>query len=382
MKHPRAILVLVLTALLALLLTTGCDEDGDPATDADADADAGEVYDILVVHSYHPEYNWVQEVNAGIETAFADSRWVEGEDYNLEYYYMDTKRNPDVEFMTRAGSETLAYVEEQQPDAVILIADNAMEYFGVQMLDKDIPVVFAAVNNDPVDHYGVADNLDNPGHNISGCLHQARFAGTIEILRQLYPEATRMALLNDDATVAPPHMEYYKEQAPSYGIEVVMEEQIGEFDVWKEAVAEANATADFIMLTVYHTLSRANGDHITGPEVLEWTLRNTDLPTTATWAFTVRDDGALLGDCITGTDHGELAVEMVIKVLNGVPISTMPIETNVDGARLINETAAARLGVTIPEDLHRSCEIVQSGPPVTTPVAAPAEEEEAEDEEG
>ncbi|MBD3400083.1 MAG: hypothetical protein GF399_07110 [Candidatus Coatesbacteria bacterium] len=380
MKHPRAILVLVLTALLALLWSTGCDEDGDPATDADADA--GAVYDILVVHSYHPEYNWVQEVNAGIETAFADSRWVEGEDYNLEYYYMDTKRNPDVEFMTRAGSETLAYVEEQQPDAVILIADNAMEYFGVQMLDKDIPVVFAAVNNDPVDHYGVADNLDNPGHNISGCLHQARFAGTIEILRQLYPEATRMALLNDDATVAPPHMEYYKEQAPSYGIEVVMEEQIGEFDVWKEAVAEANATADFIMLTVYHTLSRANGDHITGPEVLEWTLRNTDLPTTATWAFTVRDDGALLGDCITGTDHGELAVEMVIKVLNGVPISTMPIETNVDGARLINETAAARLGVTIPEDLHRSCEIVQSGPPVTTPVAAPAEEEEAEDEEG
>lgn len=381
MKHPQSIFVLVLTALLALLLTTSCDEDGDPAADADADADAGEAYDILVVHSYHPEYNWVQEVNDGIETAFEDSRWVEGEDYTLEYYYMDTKRNPDVEFMTQAGSETLAYVEEQQPDVVLLIADNAMEYFGVQMLDKDIPVVFAAVNNDPVDHYDVADSLDNPGHNISGCLHKARFAGTIEILRQLYPEATRMALLNDDATVAPPHMEYYKEQAPNYDIEVVMEEQIGEFDVWKEAVAEANATADFIMLTVYHTLSRANGDHITGPEVLEWTLQNTNLPTTATWAFTVRDDGGLLGDCITGKDHGELAVKMAIKVLNGVPISTMPIETNVDGARLINETAAARLGVTIPEDLRRSCEIVQSGPPVTTPVAATAEEE-VEDEEG
>ena len=371
MRHKYVITMLSLIMLAAVVPLTGC---------GDEEAPADEVHAILVVHSYHPEYNWVQGVNEGIEAALDEARWTEDEDYTLEYYYMDTKRNPDVEFMVRAGEEALAHIEETKPDVVILIADNAMEHLGVPMLDMDIPVIFAAVNNDPVSYYKVADSLDEPGHNISGCLHQARFDGTIEILRELYPEATRMAILSDDSTVAPPHADYYTAEAPNYGIEVVMDERIGEFEVWKEAVAEANATADFIMLTVYHTLKQANGDHITGPEVLEWTVLNNKLPTTVTWAFSVNGDGALLGDCITGIDHGKLAIEMAIKVLNGVPVDTMSIETNVDGARLLNETEAARLGLTIPEDLRRSCELVKSGPPLsgTTPEVETEEETEAD----
>jgi ABC-type uncharacterized transport system substrate-binding protein len=350
----RRILLAGILLALALVPLVGCDEEAEPV-----EADADETPLILVVHSYHPEYNWVQEVNEGLEAALEKAKWVGGEDYTLEYYYMDTKRNPEVEFMTQAGAETLAYVEETEPDVVIVIADNAMEYFGVKMLGKDTPVLFAAVNNDPVDYYEIADSLETPGHNISGCLHKARFSGTIEILRELYPEASRMALLADDATVAPPHMERYKAEAPDLGVEVVMEERIGDFEVWKQAVAEANQSADFIMLTVYHTLRRENGDHILGPDVLAWTLENTTLPTTATWSFTVTDDGALLGDCITGVDHGELVMEMAIKALNGVPVKSMPIVSNVDGARVINADTAARLGVEIPEGLRRSCEIIE-----------------------
>ena len=44
---------------------------------------------ILVVHSYHKEYKWVEDISTGITNVF------EGKNLDLEFYYMDTKRKTD-----------------------------------------------------------------------------------------------------------------------------------------------------------------------------------------------------------------------------------------------------------------------------------------------
>ena len=83
---------------------------------------------VLVVHSYHHEYEWVAEISGGINEVLKDKN------VELEYYYMDTKRKTDEAWKEESGRAALEKVTAWQPNVVIAVDDNAQLYFAKNLL--------------------------------------------------------------------------------------------------------------------------------------------------------------------------------------------------------------------------------------------------------
>lgn len=349
----KRIALVILLSFALLVVFAGCDGEEETVTAEDETADGPSR--ILVVHSYHPEYKWVADVNEGLEAELTDADLTEGEDYLLEYFYMDTKRIPAEEF-EGAGADALAKIEELDADIVVTVDDNAQTYVSRELLDGERAVFFCGVNSDPVEKYGIVDSYDKPGHNITGCLERERFAGTLDLLREMRPEAAAVAFIYDDGTTAPPVIERMKAQAAELGLEVVYDEAVGTFEDWQAAVAAAAETADYIQLTLYHTIEDAAGEHIDENDVLAWTVENSPIPVVGTWDWSV-EGGALCAEAINGVNQGKEVAKLIGIYLNGREPATISVVENVDGERMVNAAAAERWGIEVTDSLRASCTV-------------------------
>ena len=61
--------------------------------------------------------------------------------------------------------------------------------------------------------------------------------------------------------------------------------------------------------------------------------------------------GGLASVAIDYTDLGKLTGKMAAQIIEGADIKTMPIQYAENPELVINETAAAELGITIPDDI-------------------------------
>jgi len=68
------------------------------------------------------------------------------------------------------------------------------------------------------------------------------------------------------------------------------------------------------------------------------------------------------GFATVGIDYtllGKQTAQMAAKILEGTPVKDVPVETLSDFSTIINQTTADAIGVTIPEDLASSAQIVK-----------------------
>ncbi|MBD3371147.1 MAG: hypothetical protein GF403_00335 [Candidatus Coatesbacteria bacterium] len=350
-------LVLIVLPLL-LLLPLACDDEGAETAGETAGENGGEAgpVTILIVHSYHEGYAWVDDINDGFAARLDELKLVEGEDYTLEHFYMDTKRIAAEEYAA-AGKSALEKVDELGADIVVAVDDNAQEYMVKELHGRDdVDVVFCGVNNDPVEKYGIVDTYEKPGGNVTGCLERERFVGTVALLREMVSGVASVAFVYDDGTTAPPVVERMKQSATELGVEVTYERSVGTLADWRAAVVEAAETADFIHLTVYHTIDDEAGEHVNENDVLAWTVENSPVPLTGTWDWSV-EGGALCAEAINGINQGREAADLVQLIFNGREPATISIVENVDGERMINSETAAKLGIELTESLRASCTV-------------------------
>lgn len=101
----------------------------------------------LYVSSYHVGYEWNDGIERGIREAL-------GQRCELDYFYLDTKRNTDTQYGHEMALQAKLHIEKTRPDIIIACDDNASKYL-IQPYFKDsnIPVVFCGINWS-VDAYG------------------------------------------------------------------------------------------------------------------------------------------------------------------------------------------------------------------------------------
>ena len=82
-----------------------------------------------------------------------------------------------------------------------------------------MPIVFANVG-DPV-AMGIVASLARPGGNATGFtpLEFGFAANCLELLKEIAPRVTRVAVLRD-LTIGPPHLSAIQSVAPSFGVEL------------------------------------------------------------------------------------------------------------------------------------------------------------------
>ena len=297
---------------------------------------------VLLVHSYHPEYPWVDAISRGVIDT------LEGTGVSVEIFYMDTKRKTDEAWKARAGELAQRKLQEHQPDIVITVDDNAQQYFAKRYVDGEIPFVFCGVNADP-SKYGY------PASNVTGVIERAHFKGTLQYVQHVRP-IKKIAMLSSDDPTSVGALNFMKQDFVD--AEVVEWNLVSDFDEWKEAVSRYNDTVDAFGVYMYHTIKeKGNPTSLDPKTVMEWTAQHATVPTLGFFEFGI-EDGLLMGVVESGFEHGEKAAKYALEILKGTPITSLPVTKANVGMKMMNSDTAGRFGIEIMDDLLDGARIV------------------------
>ncbi|MBN2017598.1 MAG: hypothetical protein JW794_05665 [Candidatus Cloacimonetes bacterium] len=298
---------------------------------------------ILVIYSYHPEYEWCKQEKKGIYEIFND------QDITIESFYMDTKRKTDKTWEKNVTTEAIQKIDSFKPDIVIVCDDNACRLVASKYIDKKFPFIFTGINGDPED-YGM------PAKNITGVIERNLIEGTIGLLQQLDPSVRSVAIITDNSVTSQAAVtRFTQENFPVDLYDVFMTDN---YDDWKKYVRKIHSEVDALGIYLYFTLRDPGSDEsIPNERVLNWTLDNTPIPTFSFEAFSVLG-GVLCGETQSGYEQGREAALMAKEILSGTKPSQLTVRMPKKGTLMVNEKTAQKLGITIPEDIQDEVKII------------------------
>jgi putative tryptophan/tyrosine transport system substrate-binding protein len=227
-------------------------------------------------------------------------------------------------------------------DVVVTHGDRAV--LVAQKADAKIPVVFA-VSADPVGS-GLVNNLARPGGNVTGFsdLHSGLVAKRLQILKQLLPSATRIAVLHDGAQkTALLQLPEVEAAAAALGVTILPMGVKGAKDLARVFDAVKQARPEGMMVL---------GGPLMGTherEIAAFTLHNR-LPASYTLRHMV-EAGVLMS---YGADFNDLyrrSAGYVDRILKGTKAGNLPVEQPTKFELVINTRTANAFGLAIPPAL-------------------------------
>jgi putative ABC transport system substrate-binding protein len=121
--------------------------------------------------------------------------YIEGQNIAIEHRYTEGKRDRAPELATELVRLKVDIIVVAGGDAWIRAAKNAT---------KTIPIVMVGAGSDPVEA-GHVESLARPGGNVTGITNLSRELGgkRLELLKEVVPKLTRIAVLYDPAAPSP-----------------------------------------------------------------------------------------------------------------------------------------------------------------------------------
>lgn len=297
---------------------------------------------ILILHSYHAQYSWVDEQNQGLAQYFQDKH-----DISLRWHYMDLKRHSDNAFRQAASASAQAAIARWQPDVLIIFDDIAQELVGKRYRNRPhIRIVFAGVNSQPSKYqYDTANN-------VTGILERKPLRALEETLQQLAPHIRRprVQLIGDasfDFAASLP--EYADYQTRWRSVQWLPPQTASTFAGWQAAVQGATGQADFIVVSDYRQLQITPGQpqFVAPEEVMRWTEQHAPMPVIGLTTAAVQD-GAMLGVATSGHEQGWVAAELAFKLAHGEPAHAWPIRVSQQSHIALRQSAMARWHLPAP----------------------------------
>jgi len=217
---------------------------------------------------------------------------------------------------------------------------------------RTVPVVMIATNFDPIEHAYVK-SLAQPGRNVTGVLlRQTELAEKqTELLSQVVPGATRMAILWDAVSADQFHAAERRGKAAGLKIESMkLENPPYDFDAAFRTLAAGSPQMLLVLSSPNFTSSRAH--------IAELAIRYR-LP--AMFIFkTYAQAGGLMSYGADFEAMHRLAAAYVAKVLQGAKPAELPIEQPNRFELVVNLNTAKALGIVIPQPLLlRADEVIQ-----------------------
>ncbi len=344
--------------VLALTLVSGASLSGAPA--AAPDSDAGKAR-IVIVSSYHREYLWSQDTNAGVVAALLDFGYLDVEEQGESFWrddrvesstavvrklWMDTKRRNNLPEIADSVARTIGEIEKFDPDIVLLGDDNAANYIGSHYLDTQVPVVFWGINGTPM-KYGLLDSMERPGHNVTGIYQAGYLREGLVALKTLLPEIESFAVLSDDSPTGRSKAKEFlrwsrRDELPLELVGVVV---TNDYEVWKRRALELRDRVDAFFVLNHNTLRSADGRTVDQLEAGRWYLTNIKKPDIAHERHFVKE-GILSAVEDSGYKQGYEAVRVANRILaNGEKPAEISVYAPKQGPFIINSERARALGI-------------------------------------
>jgi len=329
-RSSRARTLAGIAAVATLALTACSDTSSD--TDNDAAGDSGESYSIGINQLVqHPALDAAAE---GFKEAFEEA-------------------GVDVEFdeQNANGEQATALTISQQfagadLDMVLAVATPAAQATAQNI--TDIPVVFTAVTD--AESAELVESNDAPGGNVTGTSDAAPIEDQLDLLKEIVPDAQSIGIVYASGEVnSQVQVDAVQEAAGPRDLEVVTQTVTTANDI--QQAVEALGDVDAIYVPTDNMV-------VSGIASLVQVAEQKQIPVIAAEAGTV-EGGAIATLGIDYTELGRQTGEMALRILrDGEDPATMPVETATEFTYVINEDAAERQGVTIPENILSEAETV------------------------
>ncbi|MCC2592235.1 ABC transporter substrate-binding protein [Tessaracoccus sp. OS52] len=320
MNPRRSLLALGAVAALALAACSQPGSSENPTQDA-APLEIG-----IVQYVSHDALDAVQE---GFIDELAANGYSDGETINLDI------QNP------QADQATLTAIANQfaqaEKDLVLAIATPAGQ--AVAQVIPEKPVVFAAVT-DPVAAELVA-SLEAPGANVTGVSDLNPVDEQLGLLLEIAPDVKNVGIVYSSGEInAEVQVAAAEEAAGELGL-----------TIQKAAVSnssEVQQAAESLDVDAFYVPTDNNV--VAAIESLIQVAEARKIPVIASDNGAV-ERGAIASQTVNYEQQGRDAAMMAIEILEGANPGEMPVQMQEQFDLSINEAAAERMGVTIPESV-------------------------------
>ena len=106
----------------------------------------------------------------------------------------------------------------------------------------------------------------------------------------------------------------------------------------------------FVLVGGYRKLPKSPGsaEFVNAKEVMTWTEANSPVPVIGMNTFN-SEEGAMLSVGVSPYEQGEVAATMAIKLIEGVDIKSLPIQTSSQYVVAVRKSALDARNISIPE---------------------------------
>ena len=282
----------------------------------DSPAAGQELKRVFVLNSYHYGLLFSDSEMRGIDDVFEKSP------IRVETYikYMDMKRTPSSpEYFRRLKELIREGYKGIRFDAIIACDNDALEFIVKNRdgLFPGVPVVFSGIND-------FEERLLGGRRDITGTVESDDFAATIGIALKLRPAAKNIVVVTDNTTTGKAYRSEIEKIRPDFPQDLGFKYlSLGDSTLEELAQKLSALKNDSVVLLLQHFVDRKGTNHAVKSSA-SFLANSSSVP-----VFGVNDSrmglGVLGGKLVSGYSQGETAAGMVLKILGGTDVRTIPI---------------------------------------------------------
>lgn len=330
-RRALAAMGIVATAALAL---SACSSAGDTDSGSAGNGSTETVESYKIGINQLVQHPALDAATAGFKRAFDEA--------GVEVEWDEQNANGE-----QATANTIAQTFAQGDlDLVLAVATQAAQASAQNI--TDIPVLFTAVTD--AESAELVESNEAPGGNVTGTSDAAPIDDQLALLLELVPDAKTVGIVYASGEVnSQVQVAAAEEAAEKVGLEIVTQTVASAADI--VTATEALGDVDAIYVPTDNMV-------VSGIAALVQVAETNQIPVIGAEAGTV-EGGAI---ATLGIDYEKLGFQtgqMALSILQGGadPANT-PVEFSNEFAYVVNEEAATRMGVTVPQSILDNAELV------------------------
>lgn len=286
----------------------------------------------LYIASYSPGYDWQDRIETSLKSTLSTH-------CQIDTFYMKSKKVVNFNEIFKIGLKAKAYIENQNPDVVIVSDDNAVKYIlEPHFKDHKIPFVFCGVH-DAGQPYGL------PYTNTTGIIEKSPLESLLKTLIKIQPSHNHVAFLSTKGTSANKVLSEYESIAESLNLQYTSV-QVKNQSQWRFRYKQLQEDPDVDLILFSNYTALPKWDH---KKNMQWILQHNHKLSIAT--ARVMMPYVALGLAKRAEEHGNWAGLSAIAILDGVKPNLIKVVPNQQFQFWINPKMIKPFLKELPEQL-------------------------------
>jgi two-component system, cell cycle sensor histidine kinase and response regulator CckA len=292
---------------------------------------------VLILNSYHPRYVWGDAVMRGVSEGILKG----APEAEVRCEYLDAKHyRPAVVFEPMRRLLLAKYKQTNVNfDVIVSTDDDALDFLALYRDDifPGTPVVFCGTNT------------FEPGRlrgrqGFTGIVEDYDLRGTLELVLRLHPQARHWALVSGISTSSLMNQQRFYRLYPEYKDRVRMID-LARLNV-PEMIAALQKLPEDAVVIYLSWYKMPDGTFLSVRESTSLVLQYAQRPMYSPWDYTM-GYGVIGGHVLKAVEHGSDAARIALRILDGTPVSRIPIARHDRFTYLFDWRMLQKFGISI-----------------------------------